>query len=66
MTEKLVALRIRALKAFERTSDKGQGTIEYVGMILIAALLVVGVLTALKDKDLGGAVSRAVDSVLNG
>jgi hypothetical protein len=66
MTEKLVALRIRALKAFERKSDEGQGTIEYVGMILIAALLVVGVLTALKGKDLGGAVSRAVDSVLNG
>jgi hypothetical protein len=66
MTEKLVALRIRALKAFERKSDEGQGTLEYVGMILIAALLVVGVLTVLKGKDLGGAVGKAVDSVLNG
>jgi hypothetical protein len=52
MTEKLVALWIRATLGL-RERDAGQGTLEYVGMIIVAAILAVAVLTVATDADLG-------------
>ena len=38
-----------------RRNDRGQGTIEYVGMIIVAAIIVV----ALLETDMGGRISDA-------
>jgi hypothetical protein len=70
MSQKLVGLQIRAVKAFERAvaerADKeaGQGALEYVGMILVAALIAGGVWAALKGVDVTGKVSDAVNKIL--
>ena len=48
-----------------RRNDRGQGTIEYVGMVIVAALIVV----ALLKTNMGGEISKAfttkIGDVLN-
>ena len=44
-------------------SDAGQGTLEYVGMIAVAATLVIAVLQASKAVDLAGFFESAIRSV---
>jgi Flp pilus assembly pilin Flp len=68
MTKTLVALKIRAMKAAERHDDAGQGALEYVGALVIAALLVVGVYTAVNGQigTIGSAVTNAISKILTG
>jgi hypothetical protein len=43
------ALFVRAQLALQRlSSERGQGTVEYVGLILLVALLMVGMVAAMK------------------
>jgi hypothetical protein len=62
MTEKLVALWIRATLGL-RERDAGQGTLEYVGMIIVAAILAVAVLTVATDADLGEFFGQQIDRI---
>ena len=39
--------------------DAGQGTMEYVGMLVAVALVVAGVIAALRGVDISGAVRNA-------
>lgn len=43
--------------------QRGQSTLEYVGMIAVAALVVVAVATTIKGVDLGSMVTNAVEKV---
>ena len=43
--------------------QRGQGTLEYVGMIAVAALVVVAVATTIKGVDLGSMVTAAIAKV---
>jgi hypothetical protein len=65
MTKRFITLRLHLTQALVRRGDAGQGTLEYVGMIIVAAIVAVAVMGVLKGVDLGGAVQKAVDSVLN-
>ncbi len=50
MTRKLVDAKVRLQKAIERRigdPEAGQGMLEYVGILVIAAVLIVAVLAAL-------------------
>ena len=47
----------------ERRDERGQGTLEYVGMVAVASLLVVAVLTITKTIDLGGWFKSQIDKV---
>ncbi|HYF73419.1 MAG TPA: hypothetical protein VD864_11400 [Nocardioides sp.] len=62
--EALLALQARVLLA--REDERGQGTLEYVGMIIVAAGIVVAVLQAAGAIDLGGVFTEAVNSVVGG
>jgi Flp pilus assembly pilin Flp len=42
-----VAERVRAIRALAE-NERGQGTVEYVGLILLVSLLMVGVVAAMK------------------
>jgi hypothetical protein len=44
-------------------TERGQGTLEYVGMIIVAAILVVAVLEV-AGVDVGGAFQSAIESVI--
>jgi len=61
--EMFVMLQVRALGLRDR--ERGQGTLEYVGMIIVAAILVVAVLEVTDAVDLGGVFQTAVESVTN-
>ena len=59
--ELFVALQTRVLVGRD---EKGQGTLEYVGMIIVAAILAVAVLQATDQIDMGAVFSGKVDEVI--
>jgi hypothetical protein len=58
--ELLIAFSTRLPTA---SDERGQGTLEYVGMILVAAIIVVAVLQATDAVDLGSVFRDAIESV---
>jgi hypothetical protein len=63
MTRLLLATRLRTYPARDPAArDAGQGTLEYVGMLIAVAVVVAGVIAVLKGVDVGGAVSRAFNT----
>ena len=63
MTRKIAALQVRVIKAVE-AREAGQGTLEYVGMIAVAALLVVAVVGAFGNgTTLGAKVTAAIAKI---
>jgi hypothetical protein len=61
--ELLIAFQTRMLL---NRNERGQGTLEYVGMTIVAAILVVAVLDVLDAIDLGEVFQTAVESVTGG
>jgi hypothetical protein len=43
--------------------EKGQGTLEYLGIVIIAALLVTAVVTAVKGVDIGTTVTNQIKKI---
>lgn len=43
--------------------EKGQGTLEYLGIVIIAALLVVAVVGAVKGVDIGSKVTAQLTKI---
>ncbi|CAI9415479.1 hypothetical protein [Nocardioides sp. T2.26MG-1] len=62
--EALLVFQARMLTA--RDDERGQGTLEYVGMIIVAAGIVVAVLQAAQVIDLGAVFTDAVNQVTGG
>ena len=60
MTKALATLQTRL---YLLRSQQGQGTLEYVGMIIVAAIIVVAVLDAVDAIDLGAIFSDNIDKV---
>lgn len=46
-----------------KKNERGQGTLEYVGMIAVAAVIVVAVIGVLKGADLGNWVNGFITKV---
>lgn len=63
MTKALVMTQIR-LRQLLTNREGGQGTLEYIGMILVAALLVVGIAGVASGVDLKSKFSDAVNTIL--
>jgi hypothetical protein len=64
MNAKLIALTVRLMHAAKTREDRGQGTLEYVGAVVIAAVIVVAVAGAFGGIDIKGAVKTATDHIL--
>lgn len=54
MTRMFVKSKIRLAKGFEGRREAGQGTLEYVGIVIIAAILILAVIAAVNAFDLQG------------
>lgn len=66
MTRMLVNTKIRfqkALEARQLQGDAGQGTLEYVGMVIVAVILVVAVVGILKGAGLDKELSTQIDKL---
>ena len=57
-------LHLLVTDAGQRRSERGQGTVEYVGLILLVSLLMVGMVAAMKNfqSDEGGAIADTIVS----
>lgn len=66
MTDQALKLysSILALTAAPR-DEKGQGTLEYVGIVIIAALLVTAIVTAIRGTDIGGTITTKINEIIN-
>jgi Flp pilus assembly pilin Flp len=51
--------------AMKRRSDRGQGAVEYVGVIVLVALIIVAIVGTDIDTTIADALSTAVDNILN-
>lgn len=60
----MLQVRIHEIGTWARSDERGQGTLEYVGMIAVAAILVGAVVTVLKAADVKGVVDEAVKKIL--
>lgn len=67
MTRLYVALQLLVLDLTdpERRSERGQGTLEYVGMVAVACLMIVAVIGALKAFNVGSWITTQVTKVQN-
>jgi len=65
MTKALVKTQIR-LQQLTAKREAGQGTLEYVGMIIVAAILVAIVVTAVNGTDIAGKFQTAIDKIISG
>ena len=65
MTRMFVATQVRVQKAIERLGDseKGQGTLEYIGILVIAALLIAAVVGTMKAWDPTETVQKWIDDI---
>ncbi|WP_263118351.1 hypothetical protein [Cellulomonas sp. RIT-PI-Y] len=58
----LVNTQIRIRKMLENR-ELGQGTLEYLGIVIVAAILVVALVTAFNSFDLGSKISDQLDKI---
>jgi len=63
MTRMFVKTRIRLTKALEGRQEAGQGTLEYVGIVIIAAILILAVIAAVNAFDLQGKLSTEFSKI---
>jgi len=62
MTRMYVNTKIRLAKALE-SRDAGQGTLEYLGIVVIAAILITALILAFKNFDLGGKITTQLKKI---
>jgi hypothetical protein len=62
MTRMYVNAKIRAMKAIENR-ELGQGTLEYLGIVIVAAILVVAVVGAFDKFKLGEEIGKQLDKI---
>lgn len=63
MTKALVKTQIR-LQQLTAKGEAGQGTLEYVGMIIVAAVLVVAVIGVINGADLPGKLTTKINDLV--
>ncbi|MEV6421982.1 MULTISPECIES: hypothetical protein [unclassified Streptomyces] len=54
-----------AVTAMKRRSDKGQGAVEYVGVIVLVALIIVAIVGTGVADDIAGGLSDKVSEILD-
>jgi hypothetical protein len=59
----LLVWQVAAAEKLKARRDSGQGTLEYVGMIAVAAIIVVALITAASGFDFAGIVTKAIQKV---
>ncbi|WP_405612966.1 hypothetical protein [Streptomyces sp. NBC_01508] len=55
-----------AVTAMKRRSDRGQGAVEYVGVIVLVALIIAAIVGSGVAEDIGTGLSDTVTEILSG
>lgn len=61
MTDKLI--RLQTIATSRLRGDRGQGSLEYIGILLVIAVVVAALVTAVTDLDLAGQIGEALSSM---
>jgi hypothetical protein len=64
LLRRFVSARVRMVKAVE-DREAGQGALEYIGMIVVAAVLIVAVLTAFSGAGFKQTITDKVNDIKN-
>jgi hypothetical protein len=62
---KLYSTMLTLTVAPAKKDEKGQGTLEYLGIVIIAALLVGAVVTAVKGVHIGDVVGQKIQDIID-
>ncbi|WP_421734649.1 hypothetical protein [Cellulomonas sp.] len=62
MTRMFVNTKIRMMKAIE-AREAGQGTLEYLGIVVVVALLITAMIAAFTTWDLGAKLTAALAKI---
>ncbi|QTE29958.1 hypothetical protein [Pengzhenrongella sicca] len=62
MTRMFVVTKIRLQQALE-SRESGQGTLEYLGIIVVAALLITALIAGIKEFEIATKVSDALSKI---
>ncbi|MET9557346.1 hypothetical protein [Streptomyces sp. NPDC006645] len=54
------------VKALRRRSDKGQGTVEYVGVLVLVSLIIAAIVGSGVDESIAEGLSNTVGEILGG
>ena len=60
---KLYSTVLATVTAPRDENEKGQGTLEYVGIVVVAALLVTAIFTAVNGADIGGKITTKINEI---
>ncbi|WP_330174913.1 hypothetical protein OG875_16015 [Streptomyces sp. NBC_01498] len=55
-----------AVTAMKRRSDKGQGAVEYVGVIVLVALIIAAIVGTGVDETIADGLTTTVEEILGG
>ncbi|EST28795.1 hypothetical protein [Streptomyces niveus] len=55
-----------AVTAMKRRSEKGQGTVEYVGVLVLVSLIIAAIVGSGVDESIAEGLSSTVDGILGG
>jgi hypothetical protein len=59
----LLVWQVATADKLKARREAGQGTLEYVGMIAVAAIIVVTLIAAASGFDFAGIITKAIDKV---
>lgn len=64
---KLLAMTMSVLATAESRKDdeRGQGTIEYLGAIIVAVVIILATIDAVGNLGIGEAIKKQVDNIVN-
>ena len=66
MTESLIKLyAVLTARMTVAQDEKGQGTLEYVGIVVVAAILVGAVVDAINGGEITGAIREKISEIIN-
>ena len=63
--EKFLTLMLALQTRVAERDEKGQGTLEYVGIVVIAALLVGAIVAAINPGEITGKIQEKISEILN-
>ncbi|MFC3689735.1 hypothetical protein [Aquipuribacter hungaricus] len=59
-------VQMHAATTARLSGDRGQGSLEYIGILLVIAVVVAALVTAVSGLDLGGRISTALSEMFAG
>lgn len=61
---RLLAMTLAMTAAPRKDDERGQGTIEYLGAVIVAVVIILATIKAVGGADIGGAIIKQIEKVV--